>query len=63
VGTTAGYYEEFYRFRRTTRAEFLALWRSRRGAALERPGVLGEACTDVRSLLEAAREVAPSRTN
>ena len=55
VGTTAGYYVDLCGFRRTTRAEFLALWRARRDVAPTELRALQESCEDVRSLLEAGR--------
>jgi hypothetical protein len=40
AGTTAGYYVDLFGFRRTTREEFVELWRAGRGAALDDPAAL-----------------------
>lgn len=66
VGTTAEYYRVLFGFRRVSRAQFLAMWRARRGSALHHPAALAHGCEDVRALLEEAREaklgdVAPAR--
>ena len=65
AGTTAGYFEHLYGFRRTTRAEFVRLWRKHRCA----PHTQGRdgtdeavrrwrACTAMRSLLTSAQQPA-----
>ena len=55
AGTTAGYFVQLFGFRRTTKAEFLSLWRGQRGRALAEPAVLEAECADLRALLDSAR--------
>jgi hypothetical protein len=55
AGTTAGYWVTLFGYRRTTKSEFLALWRAHRGAALSAPAVLDADCVDIRGLLDCAR--------
>ena len=65
VGTTAEYYASLFGFRRTSRDEFVRLWRAHRSGRLEpaEAAVLGEGCSDLRGLLEAEREAQRSQTN
>ena len=65
AGTTAGYFEHLYGFRRTTRAEFVRLWRKHRCAPhTQGRGGTDEAvrrwraCTAMRSLLTSAQQPA-----
>lgn len=60
AGTTAGYFVDLFGYRRTTKAEFLALWRAHRDRALAEPTTLSQECGDVRSLLRSAQAAASS---
>eukprot|EP01051_Picozoa_sp_SAG22_P001965 SAG22_NODE_83_length_21704_cov_58.556584_8_plen_490_part_00 len=56
AGTTAGYYITLFGFRRTSRKEFVALWREHRGHDLDAGrAALHTGCADVRRLLDASR--------
>ena len=60
AGTTAGYYRDLFGFQRTTRREFVALWRQHRGGPLLHVGTggtSGAAGISVRALLEEHRAV------
>eukprot|EP01043_Picozoa_sp_COSAG02_P071595 COSAG02_NODE_13146_length_1438_cov_1.837192_1_plen_403_part_10 len=64
AGTTAGYFQDLYGFRRTTRSEFVRLWRKHRrdtASTDTRDAVWSDSCTTLHTLLcKGSQMAAPS---